>query len=133
MAYPQSNGQAKVTKREIIRVLRARLDNMRGSWVDELLSMLWALCMTLKEGTGLTPFPLVYSGEAIVPVEVGVKSDRIQHYGEDNAERRLLELDLVDKSRAKAIVWLMAYRQRMKQSYNWRDKDRSFVERVSLH
>ncbi|XP_042419647.1 uncharacterized protein LOC122008107 [Zingiber officinale] len=79
-----------------------------------------------KEGTGATPFHLIYGGEAVVPVEVRVESNRLQHYVEDNAERRLLELDLVDESRAKAAILLMAYRQRMKQNYNRRVIPRLF-------
>ncbi|XP_042446464.1 uncharacterized protein LOC122031412 [Zingiber officinale] len=104
VAYPQSNGQAEVGNREILWILCVRLDHVGGSWVDELPSMLWAIRMTPKEGTGATPFHMVYGGKAVVPVEVGVKSDRIQHYNEDNAEQRLLELDLVDETRAKAII-----------------------------
>ncbi|XP_042396448.1 uncharacterized protein LOC121986549 [Zingiber officinale] len=74
----------------------------------------------------MTPFHLVYDGEFIVPVEVGVESDRIRVYDKNNAERRHLELDLVDEMRAKAVVRLMAYRQRMKQNYNRRVIPRSF-------
>ncbi|XP_042457881.1 uncharacterized protein LOC122042028 [Zingiber officinale] len=79
-----------------------------------------------KEGIWATPFHLVYGGEAVVPVEVGVESDRLQHYDEDNAERRLLELNLVDESHARVVVRLMAYRQRMKQNYNRRVIPSSF-------
>ncbi|XP_042396457.1 uncharacterized protein LOC121986558 [Zingiber officinale] len=86
----------------------------------------YRLGSTMKERTGATPFHLVYGGEAIVPVEVWVESDRIRVYDENNAERRHLELDLVDETRAKAAVWLMAYRQRMKQNYNRRVIPRSF-------
>ncbi|XP_042404732.1 uncharacterized protein LOC121994919 [Zingiber officinale] len=118
--------QAEVANREILRILQARLDHIRGSWVDELPSVLWAIRTTPKEGTGATPFHLVYGGEAVVLVEVGVKSDRIQHYSKDNAEWRFLELDLVDEARAKAVVRLMAYRQRMCQNYNRRVIPRSF-------
>ncbi|XP_042423456.1 uncharacterized protein LOC122011088 [Zingiber officinale] len=82
--------------------------------------------MTPKEGTGVTPFHLVYGGEAVVPVEIGVKSNRIQHYNEENAEWRLLELDFVDETCDKAAVQLMAYRQRMTQNYNRRVIPRSF-------
>ncbi|XP_042405121.1 uncharacterized protein LOC121995451 [Zingiber officinale] len=82
--------------------------------------------MTPKEGTGATSFHLVYDGEAVVSVEVGVESDRIKHYDEDNAEWRLLELDLVDEARAKVVVRLMAYRQRMRQNYNRKVIPRSF-------
>ncbi|XP_042441268.1 uncharacterized protein LOC122026598 [Zingiber officinale] len=104
MAYPQGNGQAEVTNRKILRVLHARLDHMGGSWVDKLPSVLWYLRTTLKEGTDITPFQLVYGGEAVVPVEVTVESDRVQHYDDGNIEQRMMELDLVDETRAKAIV-----------------------------
>ncbi|XP_042410299.1 uncharacterized protein LOC121999723 [Zingiber officinale] len=99
---------------------------MEGSWVDELPSVLWELCTIPKEGTKVTPFHLVYGGEAVFPVEVEVESDRIQHYSEDNAERRLLELDLMDEARTKTTIRLMIYRQRMKQRYNQRVIPRSF-------
>ncbi|XP_042400975.1 uncharacterized protein LOC121991009 [Zingiber officinale] len=67
-----------------------------------------------KEGTGVISFHLVYGGEAVVPVEVGVESDQVQQYSEDNAEQRLLELDLVDEARGKGAVRLTTYRQRMR-------------------
>ncbi|XP_042449054.1 uncharacterized protein LOC122033979 [Zingiber officinale] len=126
VAYPQSNEQTKVVNREILIGLRARLDHAGGSWVNELPNVLWTLRTTPKEATDVTPFHLVYDGETLVPVEVGVESDRVQHYDEDNSERRLMELDLVNEVRNKAAVWLMAYRQRMKQSYNRRVVPRSF-------
>ncbi|XP_042400229.1 uncharacterized protein LOC121990029 [Zingiber officinale] len=80
----------------------ARLDHDGGSWVDELPGVLWALRTMPKEGMGMTPFRLDYWGEVIVPVEVGIESDRTQHYDEDNAERRHLELDLVDEMLARS-------------------------------
>ena len=82
--------------------------------MDEVSGVLWAIRTTLKEGTGVTPFHLVDGGEAVIPVEVGVESARIQNYDDDNAERRNMELDLVEEERAKASIRLMAYRQRMK-------------------
>ncbi|XP_042400745.1 uncharacterized protein LOC121990734 [Zingiber officinale] len=113
-AYPQGNGQAEVANQEILRGLRARLDHTGGSWVDELSSVLWAMRTTPKEATGVTPFHLVYGSETLVLVEVGVESDRVQYYGEENGERKLMELDLVDEAREKAAVQMMAYRQRMR-------------------
>ncbi|XP_042380224.1 uncharacterized protein LOC121972640 [Zingiber officinale] len=80
----------------------------------------------LKEGTNMTPFHLVYGGEAIVPVEVRVESDRVKYYGEDNTERRLVELDLVDEAGDNATIRLTSYQQRMRQNYNWRVVPKSF-------
>ncbi|XP_042467301.1 uncharacterized protein LOC122050465 [Zingiber officinale] len=125
-AIEQSNGQAEVTNREVLRILRVRLDHLGGSWVDELPGILWALRTTPKEGTGVMSFHLVYGGEAVVPVEVRIESDRVQNYDADNTERRQLELDLVDEAQAKAAIRLMTYRQRMKQNCNRRVIPRAF-------
>ncbi|XP_042401074.1 uncharacterized protein LOC121991117 [Zingiber officinale] len=76
--------------------------------------------------TDITPFHVVYGGEAVVYVEVGVESDRVHLYDEGNAERTYMELDLVDEARDKAVIQPIAYRQRMKQSYNRRVIPRSF-------
>ncbi|XP_042387435.1 uncharacterized protein LOC121979508 [Zingiber officinale] len=99
---------------------------LRECWVDELPSVLRALRTTPKEATGVTPFHLVYGGKAVVPMEVGVESNQVQYYDEGNAERRLMELDLVEETWAKAVVQLTVYRQRMKQNYNRRVILRSF-------
>ncbi|XP_042472461.1 uncharacterized protein LOC122055144 [Zingiber officinale] len=114
VVYLQSNGQAEVINREILIILHVRLDHMGGSWVDEMPSELWALRTTPKEGTGVTPFHLVYDGEAVVPVEIGVESDRVLHYDEGNEEWRMMELDMVDEVRDKTAARLTAYRQRMR-------------------
>jgi len=41
-AYPQSNGQAKATDKEIVNGLKKRLDGAKGWWAEELSSVLWA-------------------------------------------------------------------------------------------
>ncbi|XP_042437117.1 uncharacterized protein LOC122023091 [Zingiber officinale] len=82
--------------------------------------------MNPKHPTKITPFQLVYGGEAVVPVEVGVESDWVKLYDKGNGERRLMELYLVDEVRDKEVVWLMAYRQRMRQNYSRRMIPRSF-------
>ncbi|XP_042415266.1 uncharacterized protein LOC122004446 [Zingiber officinale] len=99
-----SEQMAEVMNWEILKGLRTQLDHTEGSWIDELSSVLWALRMTPKEATDVTPFYLVYGGETVVLVEVGVESDRIQLYDGENVERRLIKLDLMDEVRAKATV-----------------------------
>ncbi|XP_074565140.1 uncharacterized protein LOC141821676 [Curcuma longa] len=120
VAYPQANGQTEVVNREIVRGLKTKLDHEGGSWVEELPCILWAYRTTPREATGMTPFHLVYGGEAVVPMEIGVESDRRQYYDEDNDGRRLMELDLVSEARDKASTRLTAYRQRMCRTYNKR-------------
>ncbi|XP_042432484.1 uncharacterized protein LOC122019042 [Zingiber officinale] len=121
-----SNDQAEVTNLEILRDLRTRLDHAGGSWVNELSSVLWELRTTPKESTSVILFQLVYGEEAMIPVEIGVEFDWVRLYDEGNGERRLMEFDLVDEVREKAVIRLMAYQQQMKQNYNRRVISRSF-------
>ncbi|XP_042449060.1 uncharacterized protein LOC122033986 [Zingiber officinale] len=65
----------RITNWEIFRSLQTRLDHAGGNYVNELSSVLWALRTAPKEATSVTPFQLVYGGEEMVPIEVGVESD----------------------------------------------------------
>ncbi|GAA0184867.1 hypothetical protein LIER_32155 [Lithospermum erythrorhizon] len=43
----------------------------RGSWIEELPTMLWSLRFTPNQATGEAPFSLVYGTEDVLPAEVG--------------------------------------------------------------
>lgn len=59
----------------------------------------------------MIPFHLVYRGEAVDPVKIGMSSGRVNAYNKDNAKKkRSLELDLVEESRDKATVQLKMYK-----------------------
>ena len=50
---------------------------------------------------GETPFRLAYGSEAIIPIEVGITSYRVDNHNEGkNDEAMCLQLDLVDEVRA---------------------------------
>ena len=40
--YPQSNGQTEATNKTLIIVLKKRLEQAKGKWVEELPDVLWA-------------------------------------------------------------------------------------------
>ena len=42
LAYPQSNGQAEATNKEIMNELKKMLDGAKGKWVEKLPNILWA-------------------------------------------------------------------------------------------
>lgn len=74
----------------------------------------------------MIPFHLVYGGEVVVPVEIEVTSVRVSTYGEDNGEKCVMKLDLVEESRKKVVARLKAYKQLMYQAYNRKVVPRSF-------
>lgn len=68
---------------------------------------------TPQEGIGMTPFHLVYGGEAVVPAEIGMPSPRVNTYDEGNVEKCSLKLDLVEQSHDKAVAQLRTYKKWM--------------------
>ena len=95
-AHQQSNGQAEVTIRTLKATLRTKLEDLKGKWVEYLPKVLWAHRTTRKSATQETPFALAFGTEAVAPVEVGLKSPRIEFANtEHNEEVLRLNLDLL--------------------------------------
>ncbi|KAL2228882.1 UNVERIFIED_CONTAM: Gag-Pol polyprotein [Sesamum indicum] len=104
VANPQANGQTEVTNRKILQHLKTRLDN-KGSWVDELLGVLWAYRTMPRTATGETPFCLVYGTEAIIPAEIREESQRVGHYEpETNRIERNFDLTVIEEKREAAYA-----------------------------
>ena len=77
-AHLQSNGQEEVTIRTLKAALKTKLEDLKGKWVEYLPEVLWAYNTTRKSATQETPFALAFGTEAVDPVEVGLKSPRIE-------------------------------------------------------
>ena len=94
----QSKGQAEVTIRTLKATLKTKLEDLKDKWVEYLPEVLWAYRTTCKSATRETPFALAYDTEAVAPVEVGLKSIRIELESvEQNDEALRLNLELLDE------------------------------------
>ncbi|XP_022143561.1 uncharacterized protein LOC111013429 [Momordica charantia] len=99
-AHPKANGQVEAVNKIIKRGLKLRLDSRKGRWAEELPEVLWSYRTTLRESTGETPFSLAFGSEAMVPVEIGIPTDRVEQYEPTkNEEELLLNLDLLEEKR----------------------------------
>ena len=97
-AHPQSNGQAEVTIRTLKAALKTKLEDLKGSWVEYLPEVLWAYRTTHKSASRETPFALAFGTEAVAPVEVGIKSPRVELASEEHNDEALrLNLELLDE------------------------------------
>ena len=102
-AHPQANRQVEVTNRSLLKIIKTRLEGVKGLWLEELSSVLWAYRTTVRTPTGETPFWLAYGSEAIIPAEVELISYRVDNHNEGrNDEAMCLQLDLLDKVRTAA-------------------------------
>ena len=60
----------------LLKIIKAKLDDTKGAWPEELPNILWAYRITTRTPTKKTPFKLTYGTEAVIPVKVGVASIR---------------------------------------------------------
>ncbi|GKV46164.1 hypothetical protein SLEP1_g53173 [Rubroshorea leprosula] len=124
---PQSNGQAESANKIVLRGLRTRVLAAHSNWVDELNKVLWSCRTTPSSATGETPFSLAYGAEAVIPVEVGLPSDRAGRHDDLNNEQLLREnLDFVEEVREMSRIRNVAYQNRVAKFYNKRVRARQF-------
>ena len=125
--HPQVNGQVKVTNQSLLKIIKTQLNEAKGIWPEELPSVLWAYKTTARTPVEETPFRLTYGNEAVILVEIGLTSYRVDNHDEArNDEAIRLQLDLVDEVRAIAEQRLTRYQDRMAKHYNFRVRHRDF-------
>ena len=127
-AHPQSNGQAEVTIRTLKAALKTKLEDLKGGWVEYLPEVLWAYRTTQKSATRETPFALAFGTEVIAPIEVGLKSPRIELAAvEHNDEALRLNLDLLEEKREQVLRRTEDYQRKTARYYNQKVKPRSYT------
>ena len=127
-AHPQFNGQAEVTIRTLKAALKTKLEDLKGNWVEYLPEVLWAYRTTQKSATRETPFALSFGTEAVAPVEVGIKSPRIELASvEHNDKAPRLNLDLLDENRDQVLKRIEDYQRKTARYYNQKVKPRSYM------
>ena len=99
-----------MTNRTLLKIIKAKLDDRKGAWPEELPNILWAYRTTARTLTGETPFRLTYGTEAVIPVEVGVTSIRREVFNEESNDNHLrINLDCIDEIRDTASNRMTKY------------------------
>ena len=126
-AHPQSNGQAEVTIKTLKAALKTKLEDLKGKWVEYLPEVLWAYRTTRKSATQETPFALAFGTKAVAPVEIILKSPRIELASvEHNEEALRLNLELLDEKRDQVQKHTKNYRRKGARYYDQKVKPRSY-------
>ena len=126
-AHPQSNRQPEVTIRTLKAALKTKLEDQKGKWVEYLPEVLWAYRPTRKSATQETPFALAFGTEAVAPIEIGLKSLRIELASiEYNEEALRLNLDLLDEKRDQVLKRTEDYQRKTARYYEKKVKPRSY-------
>ena len=128
--HPQANGQTEKTNGILCKILTKTISGKGTDWDDKLFAALWAYRTAYKVTTSATPFQLVYGIEAILPIELEVKSLRIaieERLGNtESLQHRLMELEKLDETRMQALLNMEAIQRRRKSYYDSKLRRKEF-------
>ncbi|XP_072087110.1 uncharacterized protein [Arachis hypogaea] len=122
--HPQTNGQVEAANKVILKGLKKRLEGKKGSWANELASVLRSYRTSPQSSTGEIPFRLTYGVDTVIQVEVGEPSLRLLLGGGSEAVIK----DLVDETRQMAHLTETAIKQRIALRYNGKVLKRNLGE-----
>ena len=108
-----------MTIRTLKAALKTKLENLKRKWVEYLPEVLWAYRTTRRSATQETPFALAFGTKAVAPVEVGLKSPRIEFTNtKHNKEILRLNLNLLEEKREQVLKHAEDYHRKTSKYYD---------------
>jgi hypothetical protein len=83
--YPQGNGLADSTNKNLIKILKKIVNDHQINWHLALQKALWVGRVTPKSSIGNSPFFLVYGQESIVPTDTFLPTLQLAQSSQDEA------------------------------------------------
>ena len=68
--HPQSNGQEKISTREIKKILEKIVNKSRKDWSIKLYDSLWAYRIAYKTPIGMSPYKIVFGKSCYLPLDM---------------------------------------------------------------
>ncbi|XP_050222200.1 uncharacterized protein LOC126672295 [Mercurialis annua] len=130
--YAQANGQAESSNKIIINIVQKMLEENLKDWHRILSKALWAYRTSRRNATGVSPFMLTYGHDAVLPMEVVVRSLRVAKQNhltsEDYNETMMMELENLEEGRLQALNNMIIQKKKVSRSYNKKVRPKTFQE-----
>ncbi|XP_021803198.1 uncharacterized protein LOC110747310, partial [Prunus avium] len=102
------------------------------AWHDLLPKAFWAYRASKRSATGTSPYALTYGHDAIVPMELKIRSlcvtERPGQEKKDYAQAMAQELEDLERSRLDTYNLMRAQKQMAPRAYNKKVKQKTFAE-----
>ncbi|XP_059671013.1 uncharacterized protein LOC132316553 [Cornus florida] len=130
--FAQGNGQAKSSNKTLKGIIEKMVEDNPRVWHELLSEALWAYRTSQRLSTGVTPFMLTYGHDAVLPMEMTVRSMRFALQNNltpaEYNESMLVELEDLDEVRLRALDHIQVQKRRVARAYNKRVKAKIFGE-----
>jgi hypothetical protein len=124
--YPQGNGVAESTNKNLVRILKKTVVENHKNWHNALHNALWDDRVTPKESLGNSPYFLVYGQESILPTNLYLPSLQISQASRGQSLSSMQQcidtLLMVEEERERDRNKFAAHQQLVKR---WFDKHKS--------
>src|SRR5688572_20672770 len=130
--YAQANGQAESSNKEIIKLIKRKIEEQPKKWQLCLIEALWAYRMACHRATKISPYQLVYGHEAVLPWELRIGSRRTSLQDQLTADDYSLlmkgELDDLVDQRLRALISIEENKKRVARWYDEKVKVKIFSQ-----
>jgi len=121
--YAQANGQSELSNKEIVKLIKRKIEKNPRRWHTLLNETLWSYQMACHGSTKVLPYQLVYGHDTVLPWEIKTGSRRVsfqdQLAADDYVALMKDELDDLAEHRLRA---LMSIEENKKRVARWYDK-----------